>query len=640
VTSGSSSDSATANVNIAQGGPPRPSAGYTITGATQNQFNGNWEAEAGKALTFTGTEPDPAAMFSWVVSSSTNPGGPFSTNPATFAFSSPGSKTVDLTVTGGGTATSGTTSTTIRITVTPPRFQALMIPGAGHIDPVPPATDGTWATDLAITNPGTSAMTVTLHYEPFGTTFPEDLSTIAFNSVNSIPLAAGQSWSATDVIKTRLNKDARGVLILKYDGGNADPIATATVYYTQQGRSFGSSLPTFKVGPYGTATTQSAAASNEQTLVGLRNDASYRFNVQLFNASGQGGVFRLTAFGEDGAPLAIRGGDASGALDLPIGPFQQALLQSGDLGLDDATKRYVLKASPVSGSTALIAAASALDRRNNDLVQVSDDTPRISAATDTTIEYFIPGVGRIGRDEVASDPHWKTDLTLYNSSSLSRELTFEYRYTDGSGVEQRVLAPLAIGSGRSMVLDDVVGSLFDGYTPADLKQEPGGTQGLVRVFYRAAADSATAPLLIGGRIYDDRGSAGTAGMQLFVYSNGESVEPGSPLVLPGAQQNLRFRTNIGLFALGDAPTRVRVTAIQESGAPAASQEFVLNGQYGHYVQLRMVDFLQGVPAFTSETLTIRVEVLEGSRVGAYVVTVDQISSDTVFVQGKPTRIAN
>jgi hypothetical protein len=163
---------------------------------------------------------------------------------------------------------------------------------------------------------------------------------------------------------------------------------------------------------------------------------------------------------------------------------------------------------------------------------------------------------------------------------------------------------------------------------------------LVRVFYRAAADSATAPLLIGGRIYDDRGSAGTAGMQLFVYSNGESVEPGSPLVLPGAQQNLRFRTNIGLFALGDAPTRVRVTAIQESGAPAASQEFVLNGQYGHYVQLRMVDFLQGVPAFTSETLTIRVEVLEGSRVGAYVVTVDQISSDTVFVQGKPTRIAN
>jgi hypothetical protein len=511
-----------------------------------------------------------------------------------------------------------------------------MIPGAGHIDPVPPATDGTWATDLAITNPGTSAMTVTLHYEPFGTTFPEDLSTIPFNSVNSIPLSAGQSWAATDVIKTRLNKDARGILILKYDGGNADPIATATVYYTQQGRSFGSSLPTFKVGPYGTATAQSAAASNDQTLVGLRNDASYRFNVQLFNASGQGGVFRLTAFGEDGAPLAIRGGNESGALDLPIGPFQQALLQSGDLGLDDAAKRYVLKASPVSGSTALIAAASALDRRNNDLVQVSDDTPRISAAADSLIDYFIPGVGRIGRDEVPEDPHWKTDLTLYSNSSMPRDMTFEYRYTDRAGAEQRVLAPVTIDAGRSLVIDDVVGSLLDGYTPVDMKQE--STQGVLRISYRAAADSATAPLLIGGRIYDDRGSEGTAGMQLFVYSNGESVEPGSPLVLPGAQQNQRFRTNIGFFAMGDLPTPVRVSAVKQDGSVAGTYDFTLNdaGKTGHYAQLPML----AVPGIVGEPMTIRVEVLSGSRIGAYVVTVDQISTDTVFVQGRPTRIAN
>src|SRR6059036_3234433 len=287
-------------------------------------------------------------------------------------------------------------------------------------------------------------MTLTLDFESFGTTFPSDLSQIQFNSVNSVPLTAGQSWSATDVIKTRLAKDGRGVLIIKYDGGNADPIATATVYYTQQGRSFGSSLPTFKVGPYGTAATQSVDASNEQTLVGLRNDANYRFNVSLFNASGQSGFYRLTAFGEDGTPIAIRGGNESGALDLPIGPFQQTLVQASDLGLDDATKRYVLKASPISGSSALIAAASALDRRNNDLCQVSDDTPRIAAAADTLLDYFIPGVGRIGRDDVADGPHWKTDLTLYSNSSVSRDLTFEYRFTDRNGAEQRVLAPVTV----------------------------------------------------------------------------------------------------------------------------------------------------------------------------------------------------
>jgi hypothetical protein len=514
-----------------------------------------------------------------------------------------------------------------------------MIPGAGHIDPVPPATDGTWATDIAITNPGTTAMTLTLDYEPFGTTFPSDLSTIQFNSVNSVPLAAGQSWSATDVVKTRLAKDGKGVLIIKYDGGNADPIATAMVYYTQQGRSFGSSLPSFKVGPYGT-TTQSLELATDQTLVGLRNDADYRFNLSLFNASGQGGSFRLTAFGDDGAQVSIL--DESGAQtlsrDFAVGAFQQSQLQAADLGLTDSTKRYILKASPVGTGGTLIAAASTLDRRNNDLCQVSDDTPRIAAASDTSLDYFIPGVGRIGRDDVADGPHWKSDLTLYSNSSVSRDLTFEYRFTDRNGAEQRVLAPVTIGPGRSVILDDVVGSVLARYAPSgvDLKQD--STLGLLRISYLAASDSTTAPLLIGGRIYDDRGTAGTAGMQLFVYSNGESVAPGSPLVLPGAQQNLRFRTNIGFFSMGDLLTRVRVTAVKQDGSATGTFDFVLNDstRSGHYVQLPM----SAIPGIVGEPMTIRVEVLEGSRVGAYVVTVDQISSDTVFVQGRPTHLLN
>lgn len=302
------------------------------------------------------------------------------------------------------------------------------------------------------------------------------------------------------------------------------------------------------------------------------------------------------------------------------------------------TKRYVLKASSSSSTGVLLAAASALDRRNNDLVQVSDDTPRLTAAADTLIEYFIPGVGRIGRDDVVDGPHWKTDLTLYSNSALPRDLTFEYRFTDRNGVERRVLAPVSIGSGRSVILDDVVGVVLAQYAPADVNLRQESTLGLLRVSYRAAGDSTANPLLIGGRIYDDRGAAGTAGMQLFVYSNGESVALGNPLVLPGAQQNLRFRTNIGFFSMGDLPTRVRVSGLKQDGTVAGTFEFLLNdaGRSGHYVQLPM----SAIPGIVGEPMTIKVEVLEGSRVGAYVVTVDQISADSVFVQGRPTRLAN
>ena len=34
------------------------------------------------------------------------------------------------------------------------------------------------------------------------------------------------------------------------------------------------------------------------------------------------------------------------------------------------------------------------------------------------------------------------------SSSVPRDLTFEYRYTDTLGVEQRVLAPVTVGAGK------------------------------------------------------------------------------------------------------------------------------------------------------------------------------------------------
>ena len=632
--SGAATNSAT--ITIVQSGPPRPLADFTVPGANRNQFNGTYEVEAGHAYTFIGSEPDPGATFAWDFGD----GQPRSGRSVQYTFNAAGTRGVALTVTGGGTVTSGVTSAAPRqFIIRPPSFQALMIPGAGHIDPVPPATDGTWATDIAVTNPGTQPMTLTLDFETFGTAFPSDLSQIPFNSVNSVPLAAGQSWSATDVVKARLGKDGKGVLILKYEGGNADPIATATVYYTAQGRSFGSSLPTFQVGPNGT-TTQSLDVASEQTLVGLRNDSSYRFNVSLFNASGQSGFFHLTAFGEDGVQVPLLDGSGAQTLsrDFPIGAFQQSLVQAADLGLTDSTKRYILKASAVGTGGTLLAAASALDRRNNDLSEVSDDTPRIAAAVDTQLDYFIPGVGRIGRDDVADGPHWKTDLTLYSNSSVARDLTFEYRFTDRNGAEQRVLAPVTIGPTRSVILDDVVKSVLARYAPAGIDLTQDSTLGLLRIYYRAASDSATAPLLIGGRIYDDRGTAGTAGMQLFVYSNGESVAPGSPLVLPGAQQNLRFRTNIGFFAMGDSPTRVRVTAVKQDGSVAGVFDFVLNDptRSGHYAQLPM----SAIPGIVGDPMTIRVEVLEGSRVGAYVVTVDQISSDTVFIQGRPTHLLN
>ncbi len=155
---------------------------------------------------------------------------------------------------------------------------------------------------------------------------------------------------------------------------------------------------------------------------------------------------------------------------------------------------------------------------------------------------------------------------------------------------------------------------------------------MLKVSSIAPSDVATAPLILGGRIYADHDS-GTAGMQLSTYSNAQTIAAGGGvLVMPGAQTNLRFRTNVGLFATSSEPTTVRITAVKQDGTVAGTFDYVLNNpdHTGAFAQVPMT----AIPGIDGNPTTIKVQSLSGGRVGAYVVTVDQISADTVFIQGR------
>jgi hypothetical protein len=54
-------------------------------------------------------------------------------------------------------------------------------------------------------------------------------------------------------------------------------------------------------------------------------------------------------------------------------------------------------------------------------------------------------------------------------------------------------------------------------------------------------------------------------MQLSIYSTSQGAAPGQALIMPGAQQNLRFRTNVGIFTMGELPTHVLITAVRKDG---------------------------------------------------------------------------
>jgi PKD repeat protein len=615
---GSTSRTSTRTISIGTGGPPLPSTQYTLAGAEFEPLTGGWRGNAGSVIAFAATEPDPLATFAWNFGDGSTGTG----RAVSHVWTSDGVKTVTLTVTGGGTQTAGTNIGTIRLSLAEPDFRALMIPGAGSIL----SAAGDWATDLSITNPGTQSMVITLYFASFSDQIPADLSTLPFDTLDSFPLGGGESWSGVDVVGSPeiLNRRGagKGILFARFEGGNELPIATTRVYFTSQGSSFGTALPSVLTGPFGQTTAQQIEATTAQTLVGLRNDPLYRFNVSLFNASSQGGLFHVDIFSEDGAQVASE--------DFAVPPYSQAGVNDTDLFTPDPSKRYVLKATGTSGK--LQAYASVLDRRNNDLVQVADETPRVAAAAGAPVSYYISGVGRIEIPE--TNTHWRTDLSFYNPSESARPVILEYHYTPtGSTTEKVVLTRITIETGQLVTADDIVGNdaFLDGATEEDLKT--GSILGLLKVSYNVPLDGA--PLIIGGRIYADL-STGTAGMQLSTYTADASVAPGSSstLVMPGAQTNLRFRTNIGIFTQGDEPTPVQIKAIKQDGTEAATFNYTLNdlGHTGAFAQIPITP--DTFPGIDGNAMTIKVKALSGSPVGAYIVTVDQISTDTVFIQGK------
>ena len=115
----SGSQSATAEVSVTVGastGPPPPSVAYSITsGATRTSPSSPWIAAVNVPVTFSALETH-AASVTWDFGDGTSS----TDNPATHTFTASGSVNVRLTVVGDETNTHGTSTATIRLSVTDP----------------------------------------------------------------------------------------------------------------------------------------------------------------------------------------------------------------------------------------------------------------------------------------------------------------------------------------------------------------------------------------------------------------------------------------------------------------------------------------------------------------------------------------
>lgn len=658
VTSGASTAQGTKAIQILVNATPGPLGTYSVQGATQTS-PGSYNADSGKSLTFTAVEVPANVAASNGYSWDFGDGSPQQhTQQATHSFQGTGSKTVTLVVQGDGVNRIGTATSSIQFNVTPPAFQAMLVPSAEHSAVLADPTGilKFWATDVSVANPGTGPITVSPAFLSFsatqGLTF--DLSTIIFDSTLKVTIPPGGQNSWVDIVKILAGDVAnKGTLILKYEGGDATPLVTARVYFAPAadplGPASGSALPSFRATSDGEVVPQNTQVTLEQDLPGLRGDALYYFRLTLFNSAATGGTFRISAVDDRGVPVTLldpRTGVLStgGGVDFAIGPYQAIDWDNLALGMGDPARRYVLKAHPTTATGHLVASAAVRDRLTRDQVLVTSDAPpafqeNCVGSPGPCVNYIVPGASRF---QSATGARWRTGLSIFNSSLSKRGVALEYHYQDTALATPEQVAKyfVFLDPGQLAFWDDVVAQTF-ATVGNNLADPNNGTAGVLKIIHFVDPETSTAPLIISARNYDDQ-PTGTVGSQLSVYTGPVSLGPNEPsLILAGLEADggsnpkPRFETIVSVFSFDDQQTTVRLTALRNDGTVLGFHDLVLNqpGGGGHFQprNLNIPDFAAQI----NQPVTVKVDVLSGGRVGAYALLRDLVTRDPTYVQAIP-----
>jgi hypothetical protein len=231
-------------------------------------------------------------------------------------------------------------------------------------------------TDVTITNTSTSRVVVQVAYvEGSG-----DNSTAPDTLVTLPTFAAGERRELIDIAKSALNREsANGYLIFFScrEGGSCTSCDTngedclniavqGRIYNDTPGGTFGQSFPGLPWYSYA-AFTSTTQGTDRLSINGVRNDADYRTNIGIVNASQfSSTVLRLRLFNDTGTQV--------GEMNQTLGPLGRAQFPVTQIAAGFTGDGYVIveqvSATPAPGQTDAVpgffAYGSLLDNRTSD----------------------------------------------------------------------------------------------------------------------------------------------------------------------------------------------------------------------------------------------------------------------------------
>ena len=445
-----------------------------------------------------------------------------------------------------------------------------------------------FSTDLTITNTGTADANFTLKFlghEQDGSGGAEKAQTIAAGHTVTYPDVLGSQFGVSnDFGAIRINADTNALRIVSQTSTPPPPPGTGT---------FGQAVPAQTGDDFVTPAFPRA-------LIGLRQDAAFRTNAVIANATESPAHVDLALVSESGAALGSTG------IDLQPLEMRQITGVVPSLGVHADTSDAVLVVSTPTGGARIATYAAIIDNSTNDPRTILGNVLG-GFATGVASTYVLPssaqGPGKNGA-------FFTTDLTVSNQGATDARITFKFlgHEQDGRNGPEAVRT---LAAGRSATYTDVLGSLFS----------VSNDFGAIRI----SADTRALKIVSQTSTPAPPPSGGTYGQAVPALGPSDFVTSFAPRSLVGLREDASFRTNAVISNATDQPAHVDLRLVSDSGATLGTHGYDL--QPYEMRQIGTVVTTLGAAPGTSNAALIVSTPTPGARIATYAAVIDNSTND-------------
>ena len=435
-----------------------------------------------------------------------------------------------------------------------------------------------YTTDLSIANPTAADASVTVQFlghDGDGTGGAE----------RTLTVGAGQTVAHEDVLGGLFGIGS-GYGAIRVRSAARLVVAGQTWTPGPSGGTFGQSVPAME-------DDDLVDGARPNTIVAVREDARFRTNLVLANASPTSLLANVALRDAGGAQLASK------SYTLPPLGMTQVTQVVRDLGVTGDVQNGVLLVTTARTDASFSTYASVIDRTTND--------PRtlLPAVVGEGGSWILPSSARAAGQGGA---FYTTRLTLANRTDRDATvtLTFLGHDADGRGGPQK---SVSLAAGKAMTWEDVLGGVFgvsSGY-------------GAIRV------SSPDVPLVVAGETSTPGPAGGTFGQSVPASGPADLVESGTPRSITGVREDARFRTNLILANATESALVVEAKLTSGAGTQLAAGSWTLPPL--GMTQVTQVVRALGVAADLKDGRLVLSTPTAGGKFACYAAAIDRTTND-------------